>query len=126
VCRKVGIGMGRYHQVTMNAHVYLNDQGTRLMTHPYSDDRYADNSAIVSELPVEIDLFDRDLAMFMEDPAGDTEYRTDYFNHIVTPIYDSWRAWKEQGKQAGLNCLAATYPCDWQIACREWLQRRKP
>lgn len=127
VCRGVGMGQGRYNQISANAHMYLNEQGEKLLEHPYCDNRYADNPELVgelSELPNEFELFNDELDRFMEDPSGDAVFQLDYFNRLVLPMYDTWRAYKEADAQTALVASEEMADCDWKVACQEWLQRR--
>jgi hypothetical protein len=125
VAAALGVSMGHYHQVTMNAHVYLNDQGRKLLAFPEVDDRYNENMDFI-EMPYgdELRLWDRDLAKFMDVPADDTQYETAYFNDLVAPMFTTWYAYQQEGTSIALMALRAMDNCDWKVACKEWLERR--
>ena len=126
VANRVGVGVGRYHQMSDSFHVYPdNPQWAKLKDIPVKDDPwYA--SGKVRPYPLGVDSaghWDQDLRWFLEDPFGDAVYETAYFNDVVQPLALAWLAHKEEKNGAG--ALDATSRIDWVVAARAWLLRRE-
>lgn len=111
VAAAVGVPMGVYHQVTFNAHVYLNEQGKKLLAQPPLDDRYEQGVQNVA-LPKEGLLSPR------RTPSQP------WLTELYDPIYGTWVAHKQADNKATTYALSRMVDCDWKIACTEWLQRR--
>jgi thymidylate synthase len=124
IARRIGVPVGMYHQVSFNAHVYLNEQYEKLSFVPYSDDRYLTNNMRALPMLCTTDEFDEDLQKFLERPEDTADFTTSYFTDYVCRIWDAWWLHKEGDKEAALKCIGAIPGCDWSIACYEWLERR--
>lgn len=124
VCKLARIPMGRYYQVTFNAHAYLNDQARKLMAIPYADDRYLTQNLRPLRLQDKPELLDEDILAFLGDPTGEPVFQTSFFNEYVTSIWDAHRAHRSGDKEGARNCIATMPDCDWKMACGDWLARR--
>jgi hypothetical protein len=124
MARRVGVPVGLYHQVSFNAHVYLNEQYEKLSFVPHSDDRYLTNNMRALPMLCTVDEFDEDLAMFLANPEESHHFITSYFTEYVCRIWDAWGFHKAGEWEAALGCIGAIPGCDWGVACYEWLERR--
>jgi len=124
MARRIGVPVGLYHQVSFNAHAYLNKQYEKLAIVPLSDDRYLTNNMRALPMLCTTDEFDEDLEKFLAEPNDASGFITSYFNEYVCRIWDAWWLHKEGDKDRALKCIGAIPGCDWGVACYEWLERR--
>jgi len=124
IARRIGVPVGLYHQVSFNAHAYLNEQYEKLAIVPFSDDRYLTNNMRALPMLCTTDEFDEDLEKFLSEPSDASGFITSYFNEYVCRIWDAWWLHKEGDKDRALKCIGAIPGCDWGVACYEWLERR--
>lgn len=120
----LGRDVGEYNQITVNAHLYMNDQGLKVLDRPRSDDYY--NNDMVLHGPRLFTgkngqrAFDHDATTFV---AGGDNFQGSYFPEVVQPMYNAWVAHKTNtDPDIHINKIGAK---DWKIACREWIQRRR-
>lgn len=122
----IGRPMGRYYQVSVNYHGYVDtlpalDGGRYRWTDPYS---------VVNPTPLfneSRERWDDDLGMFMSGRLSNL--RTRFFRRVAVPMRNAWQAFKESGSseaclQANNELEAMPEKCDWKVACSEWLARR--
>lgn len=121
VAGAVGCGIGFYYQVSMNAHLYTNEQGDKLLAQPPNMDLYS--GGLVSVIPFYGEGVDEDILHFIDDPAY--KPRTKFFEEVANPMSWSWEAYKRGDFEAAdryLEMMPARN--DWRMACRMWLARR--
>ncbi len=53
-------------------------------------------------------------------------FRDKFFRQVVTPIFVSWRAYKEKQFDVALDAIDNCRALDWHLACKMWLERRSP
>lgn len=124
---KLGVKMGRYRQMSDNFHAYLEGYPGRVYMNVLSTknrcrDLYATDNLRPMKMNAKTTDWDDDLATFFElvDAGKDMphgSFRTAYFAMVVRPM---WLAHKNRDVAELVNCQS----WDWQIACREWLERR--
>lgn len=143
VARSLGREQGRYHQVSFNTHAYLNTLGPVEHLGELADDLslmppemrwnrlcpYHDGQVAPFPLmTVDRETWDRELAMFMEEPWA-LGFTDPFFRRVAVPMAAAWSAWRSRADslqwrltkaQEHLNNCAAT---DWRLAGQEWLQR---
>lgn len=129
----VGVRVGRYYQVSNSLHAYPELEVTQ---------RCFANPPHYAACPYELDDvqfypmfsggadqfdFDADMITFFAkwdagaDPVGGV-FSTDFFEHVVTPMWDTFRAFKDKGDAVHeANHILAP---DWRKAALEWLARR--
>ncbi len=126
----IGVPIGRYWQVANNFHLYKNllDKKPELLE-VGGDDPYI--QGMVKPFPMvngDIGVWMQDLYMFV-DEGPVIGFRDPFFKKVVIPMYQSYMAFKDREdpdrfKRADeyARNIKAT---DWQVACREWLDRRQ-
>lgn len=125
IADKVGVEVGVYNQVSDSYHVYTDNpqwetlKDMRVTGYDPYNDIY---NAHPFPLNAQEEGWDEDLEMFLDDPFGDTRYKTAYFDKVIQPLAISWQAHKESRK--GLPPLLNMVDCDWKIAASMWLERR--
>ena len=83
------------------------------------------------------DRFDADLKRWFDNPpddltcaqwdqeAGRPTRGNPYFIRVATPMYNAWFAYKRKDRGTAMQWLDRCAAADWQLAAREWLQRRQ-
>lgn len=117
---------GKYHQMTANAHVYLNSQGSSLLDDPPNEDYYVADGRPNLPLfgPACRGDFDADLHRFMEDPFKEHVFETAFFDGVVAPMATAWICHKERDRAGEIAAVSQIQAWDWQMACGQWLTRR--
>lgn len=131
-----GLETGAYYQFSNNFHVYTDifDKHKDLLIHasdPYRTmSRCPYQSGIVEPFPMVSDpkTWNIDLDLFFEDPASNG-FTNEFFSQVAKPIYWSYMAFKNKKDSARFDTsLEIIHQCkasDWQLACKEWLERRR-
>jgi thymidylate synthase len=135
----IGCPVGRYWQVSMNFHAYLNDvarlyqRGTLESTNdcPYTT-QSADHHPLMAAVGNDDVLFwDEQLQQFMEDEERGAPFRSDkypdpFFWNVAAPILESHRIYRETKNVAkARGPLQDCRDSAWRIACTQWLNRRE-
>lgn len=125
VARMVGVSMGAYTQITNCLHAYTdNPVWLRVKDTPLTTiNPYTMGTAQVFPLVTNPNQWNNDLRRWMDKPWADAQYADNFFNHVAKPMAIAHRAHKDsKNGLAYVNQIRAT---DWQLACREWLERRE-
>lgn len=129
----IGCEVGEYHQVSMNLHLYLEHHGELMRTMaerapmpPEKRESPYGQLPLFPLMSIPHGRWQRELSTFLEQPQS--SFTDPLFEHVAKPMYAAWRAYKDrlpnhfdQALQEIRSCAAA----DWQLACTEWLMRRK-
>ena len=123
---KIGVSLGHYWQVSTNFHSYmdtLKKHSALLLEKPSSPYHIGE----VEPFPMvqDINAWDRELEMFMQEGDNAIGYTEPFFKRVVIPILQSHRAFKakDYGRAASIvteNCIAK----DWSLAIAEYATRR--
>ncbi len=118
----IGVSVGTMYQFSNNFHMYLNtadkSKGSRLSREPYITGEVTSHS-----IGDNWSNWDYDLKRFIEEPYN-TNFKNRWFLDVAVPMWRCHEFWKFHNKQAAmrvLNCIKAT---DWQMAARQWMERR--
>lgn len=143
----VGCPVGRMDQLSFNLHVYTQNEVTKRLHQPpfdggmeplgppcvQADDRYAlrnkdGDGPLVEPVPLcayaTPEDWDEDLCQFLDDPGGDAEYRTGFFEAVAAPLFAAWQEYKAGHLELAQRTLESVGASDWALAAHEWLQRR--
>lgn len=126
VARMIGVKVGRYWQVSNCLHVY-----TELTPHWHKckdlslsvEDPYRNYAVKSFPLISDKESWMSDLYTFMEQPWLGIKYVDPFFNKVAKPMAIAHRAHKEGNN--GLNYVNQIEATDWQLACKQWLERRE-
>lgn len=134
VASSLGAALGRYWQSSFNFHAYT-DKFPLATFKDHADearryDFYKSNEAAPYPLMVAPrDLWEKDLARFMEWSEGDLnkpeEYFDNFFNTVAVPMRLAWAAFKQKDFPAALMRCEQIAATDWRIGCRLWINRRR-
>jgi hypothetical protein len=124
----VELPVGEYRQISLDAHVYVDNPQTKSLLdgHFDADDRYYTNGgAKVAPLlfePGGKTAFDVAVRSFINEPYHPTGCV--FIDSVAIPLARAHRAWRNSEREAmyehAYQCLAP----DWRIAAVEWLERR--
>jgi len=130
---KIGVPVGRYWQVSDNWHGYVNtvEPLAVLMARMQDEDPYRKDGP--SDFPLtpddDINTFETDLQMFLDEGTGAFGYRAPFIRSVALPILLSWRAFKDNEAprkyDAARGAMDTCLAWDWQKACMDWIDRRE-
>lgn len=129
VARRLGVLIGSYTQITNCMHVYLDPpspwERCRETSLPVADPyslKQVEAWPLMDENREH--QWSADLCIWMEDPANTKLlYDNSFFNEVAVPMARVWQEHKED--KNGLKYINEIGSTDWQLACREWLERRE-
>lgn len=144
VAAHVGVKVGTMTQFSWNYHLYDG-----VLKHPipevrrFHQDPYANGAVAVTPMfdPSNMAEFDAELPRFLDRAAPDNlemgyaGFTHPFLKNVAIPMLRTWRTWKNKSVR---EAIQQTYAigwstqeegdredaCDWQVACRNWLQRR--
>lgn len=129
----VGVGLGSYHQVSMNTHVYDAMIAKAKVLAEWAPDllegeRHADKDPYakdyVSPYPIvgNANWF-RDLDLFLE--GATRGYTNQFFPEVALPLLESFFNYKSKKLDVAMRFAESCAATDWGRAAVEWLLRRK-
>lgn len=136
----IGTRTGCYRQISDNWHAYVDTLEPLLplideCRDPLDSDQYPHSpyeAGTVMPLPIltvnSTPIWDIDLKMFLE--VGDLAlgYKQPFFRRTAVPMLVCYRAFKslkgDEKYQTALSLTAGIKSTDWELACRDWLNRR--
>ena len=126
----IGVPVGRYWQVSINFHAYLNTLKKVSGLGSMLADTTKYELGSITPFPIVngpiIEWF-ADLEMFMEEGSV-IGYRDKFFKKVAVPMLVSWQHWKNKEDPDHVNkaisSAADIQATDWSLACVEWLERR--
>lgn len=135
MARKIGVKMGLYYHISDSWHYYLENPTYKKLKmgaaygeqdyyagHGYTPSRIA-SAAICNE---ETDVWDADLSRFFTDDWDDPiMYKDLFFSKTAYPMRDAWRCYKRGDFEAALHLCKNIASPDWELACTQWMMRRK-
>lgn len=132
---KIGVPVGKYYQFSNNLHVYTDKFSAEKMNEVIGECE----TAPTPDLGPAIEPgFDEDLKVFMtwarlvirstaQEPyaLNVPELKTTFLQTVAVPMFLCWtyRKWKDA--YSSNVCLDGVDAPDWQLACREWVERRQ-
>lgn len=120
-----GLELGTMYTLSNNAHFYPNN--FKYSLEDIVDDEYRDTAEMdevrLFKSPTSYDLFLLDC----EDLCAykSAHFRTGFFRDTVEPMLRAWGLYKEKMMNSALNVAKTIHAPDWNLACVEWLERRK-
>ena len=132
---RIGVGVGRYYQVSNNFHAYLDALervGTPDPAWMYPYGMYAPydaGTATIAALPMGTDwaAWDEDLRTFIgatEVPRGLATYTNGWFTEVAEPMWVSHDKWRRGNHEGALRAAETTAAPDWRAAAIAWMRRR--
>ena len=122
----VGLPLGVYRQFSNNLHLYTDKHQHWLNCPPSHRDYDPYPSGVLSH-PLYKRLswqqFLQEVEDFCEEPERGASSRSKLIRSVAHPMYASWQERKAGG--VGLDPLRKCAAEDWQLACRQWIERRQ-
>lgn len=129
MAQMIGVKVGSYHQIADSFHAYLSTWSLQnLDENETTGDPYTNGSKTWSyPMVTHPAAFDFDLLTFMDGPIlAENNYLNPFFPEIACPMRNAWFAYKEKDfKKAYRSLNRMPDSVDWQVAAREWLERRE-
>jgi hypothetical protein len=146
IAAMIGLEVGVYYQVSNNHHAYVDKfnelkeliwevpDAVSMLTrgdnqwsgHPRCP--YVQGAVSPYSLVEDIKTWDRDLALFFEDPTSNG-FSNPFFAQVAKPVYWAHMAWRKKEDperyEKALEIIEQCQASDWKRACEEWLLRRK-
>ena len=131
VASMVGMKMGKYYQVSNNAHIYKEVWDPLDLKLPKGIIGCFYETSVVKPSPLvdSPDRFDIEMALFFEwlhegDHFG-FEYKNSVFNKTAIPMVEAWWLYKEGLLPDAIDMAKTIKATDWRKACVEWLERKR-
>jgi thymidylate synthase len=125
-----GIPIGRYWQISMDFHVYLETwEKHEALLHPERPLYNPYETGEVEPFPMinsSYDIWMKELETFIYDGPV-IGFVDPFFRKVAVPIWQSWMEWKSQERGNVTRAIDIVENCaasDWRRACAEWLARR--
>jgi hypothetical protein len=134
VASRLNVPMGRYHQITNNLHVYLDNWKpkewldndlTVYGSRPLAYGRDVSSDGVV--LCWNVKLFDAEVRRFVDSIDG-APFKEPFLEHVARPMMAAFRKHKLRlyyGDNSALELMEQVTASDWRLAGKLWLQRRK-
>lgn len=147
----IGVPVGQYHQVSNNFHAYEatldkapedwawgteNDAASggvgieRLLPDPYTTEEVAPTPMFPRQFEgaIEVDYdprqFDRDLDLFMDDPAR-VGVENHFLKQVACPMICAHRAYRRGDLDHAWEIVGQVKATDWRMAADSWLKTRE-
>lgn len=121
IARTVGVNVGCYHQFTNNLHVY-QDWVDRWNKFSEWNKWYLENPTF-QRWPWDSHSLDIDeAAEFVQDPE-DSKWECRVLRDNAVPMYEAWRAYKDDSFALASHIAKRIYDEDWREACIQWIKR---
>ena len=131
VASMVGMKMGKYYQVSNNAHIYKEVWDPLDLKLPKGIIGCFYETSVVKPSPLvdSPDRFDIEMALFFEwlhegDHFG-FEYKNSVFNKTAMPMVEAWWLYKEGLLPDAIDLAKTIEATDWRKVCVEWLERKR-
>ena len=131
VATMVGMKLGKYYQVSNNAHIDKEvwDPLDKKLPIGIRGCSYETLEVEVSPLIENPNSFDIELALFFEwlheGDHSKFEYENSTFDKTAMPMVEAWWCYKEGMVNEAINIAEDIQASDWRKACVEWLERKK-
>lgn len=124
VAAHLGVGVGVYHQVSNNLHVYeSNWKPEEWLTE--SQQEYGKYYQVpLVQNPI---TFDKEVVQYVErhqrDAVG-TQYSEPFLQHVAQPMSIAFHYYKRNDLKSSISVTETILADDWRIVSRAWLERR--
>lgn len=128
----LGLDVGRYNQVSNNLHAYTkNWEPEKWLAisglQPTTDMSYPSGFPLIKN-PTQ---FDGELYDFVEQNVSNDKgltsqyYQEPFLDRVALPMFTAFHFYKDKDYQAAFHWIDRVEAKDWQLAGRQWLERRR-
>ena len=130
----IDVGIGIYTQFTNNLHAYFSTLEKLVDMQP-DYDAYKIRGLVPYPLVDEPSTFLKEAEKFcseiiamekMTEKKLNYVYNNAVFEEVGLPMHNMYMAWKDKNYDEAYLCAMDIKAADWRLACKEWLERRKP
>jgi thymidylate synthase len=126
---RLGLAVGTLTHVVNNLHAYEDVfnktyRGALVAGAEPTPNPYEEGTAAPYSIVTHPNSWDRDLALFMEDPAA-YGYDNLFFSSVAKPLWYAHMAYRRKDMAAAFELVERCKAQDWRRATREWLERRQ-
>ena len=143
VADRIGVKVGHYHQISNDLHVYTENNSGFKPDEWLSDTLYRDTlKAVEGYTPIKLGAdsptFDDELKDIVQNfsgalnwddyvglPRNTPKYRSSFLNFVAMPALSAYEYYKAKNWTEAFNCARIIVDDHWQVACTEWLKKRK-
>jgi len=122
------LDVGKYHQITNNMHVYLNNWKPNLWLRWYEENpRDFEETSTRAPLVEDPKRFDEEVKEFVSRHKQDAmagRYREQFLNHVAQPLCIAFHHYKRKEFSHALASVSHVYDDDWRRAGIQWLTKR--
>jgi hypothetical protein len=116
----IGVGIGKYHQITNNLHVYANNWKPTKWLEACDSCPYPR----VESLAQGFSHFDSEVRQFIDEPLGPI-YANTFLQKTAAEVVRAFKFHKERDYDAAIEAATRIEAEDWRFACSEWIIRRR-
>jgi len=137
VAGRLGVSVGTYTQVSNSFHVYTDTEVWQNVCDihatpidPYNTAQFLQDEwkPVVHPFRMQSNEWHYDLGDFMLRPLHTyiktAAFNSQYFNHVVVPLYNSFTAYKQKDMNVALAYASQCHATDWRMAVEQWLLRK--
>lgn len=125
----IGCDVGNYWHISNNYHAYRNIYDP--LVQKFARVRYINDPYMSSVKPYPLladmtkaEQWLEDCEKFCEDPdASPKQYRDPFFKQMAHPLWLAHKAYKAKEYQEAIKLASGAF--DWNVACKEWIERRE-
>jgi thymidylate synthase len=127
---RIGVGVGKYYQVSNNFHVYA-EVLKKVLPLEISTPIY---QTPIIKLVDDPESFDRELSWFFHyadkfeilplNYSEIHEYKNRFIPNVAIPMLEAARLWRKKWHEAAVATMGRMPNCDWKVAAQEWMGRR--
>jgi thymidylate synthase len=121
---KLGVQVGVYHQISNNAHIYLNEQWEKIKNAPPAYDYYASGDITPSPLIEEFDGWESQLIQVANDPVNCGSVMCPFLE-MVSLGANAYALHKQRAYALAQGVINKVVGQDWQYVMRNWLYKRE-
>lgn len=127
VATKTGIPIGKYYQVSSNAHIYeetwKRDEYAKDL---FSWKHYPIKGYVpLGELDPKLEAFDDEVLDIVREPFEQKHYKSFFLNNVAKPMFLAFECYKSRDYEHARMELIRVLSPDWRLACENWIEKRR-
>lgn len=127
---RLGVEVGRYHQVTNNLHVYESNWKPQEWLAYYGSDEETEYVPACNIVPLVKDpaVFEKELPQFVKSNKGDCpvdKWEEPFLDTVAQPLCHAWHMYKQRDFGMARYWLDQIEADDWRAAAEGWIRRRE-
>jgi len=120
---RIGLEVGRYHQITNNLHVYTKRWKPEELLEGCSEIDYYNWVGKLQPIVEDWKQFDLECSKFVDDV--DQEWEEPFLNQTAKPMMSAFKHHKNKKYDLAFEAVSTVKADDWRIVGRQWLLERE-